>query len=80
MAAVSTILHTYPAPKFSLSSHAQKALCKPAQWTLTSSLLLPHFPLLPSLQNIVLPKGFLQSLTGKHVLVKLKWGLEYKGE
>ena len=26
-----------------------------------------------------MPKGFLQSLTGKHVAVKLKWGMEYTG-
>lgn len=25
------------------------------------------------------PKPFLQGLTGKPVLVKLKWGMEYKG-
>mmetsp|Transcript_19811 Transcript_19811/g.64410 ORF Transcript_19811/g.64410 Transcript_19811/m.64410 type:complete len:88 (-) Transcript_19811:372-635(-) len=25
------------------------------------------------------PKPFLQSLTGKQVIVKLKWGMEYKG-
>ncbi len=26
-----------------------------------------------------MPKGFLQSLTGKTVAVKLKWGMEYRG-
>lgn len=26
-----------------------------------------------------MPKGFLQSLTGKPVAVKLKWGMEYRG-
>uniref|UniRef100_A0A8R1DTC9 Sm protein F n=1 Tax=Caenorhabditis japonica TaxID=281687 RepID=A0A8R1DTC9_CAEJA len=25
------------------------------------------------------PKPFLNSLTGKHVVCKLKWGMEYKG-
>ena len=25
------------------------------------------------------PKPFLQELTGKSVIVKLKWGMEYKG-
>lgn len=25
------------------------------------------------------PKPFLNNLTGKHVMVKLKWGMEYKG-
>ena len=25
------------------------------------------------------PKPFLMSLTGKPVLIKLKWGMEYKG-
>ncbi|GAU35208.1 hypothetical protein TSUD_204840 [Trifolium subterraneum] len=25
------------------------------------------------------PKPFLNNLTGKHVIVKLKWGMEYKG-
>jgi small nuclear ribonucleoprotein F len=29
--------------------------------------------------QIVPPKAFLQSLTGKTVCVKLKWGMEYKG-
>ena len=33
-----------------------------------------------SASTIVLPKGFLQSLTGKHVHVKLKWGMAYRGE
>eukprot|EP00048_Salpingoeca_helianthica_P014803 m.223649 g.223649 ORF g.223649 m.223649 type:complete len:83 (+) comp16290_c0_seq1:42-290(+) len=28
---------------------------------------------------LVTPKPFLNSLTGKPVLVKLKWGMEYKG-
>lgn len=27
----------------------------------------------------MLPKPFLQSLTGKRVLIKLKWGMEYRG-
>lgn len=26
------------------------------------------------------PKPFLNELTGKPVMVKLKWGMEYKGE
>jgi small nuclear ribonucleoprotein F len=30
-------------------------------------------------QSIVNPKPFLQGLTGKEVIVKLKWGMEYKG-
>ena len=25
------------------------------------------------------PKPFLQDLTGKHIIVKLKWGMEYHG-
>jgi small nuclear ribonucleoprotein F len=29
--------------------------------------------------NIVNPKPFLADLTGKPVMVKLKWGMEYKG-
>mgnify|MGYP002363349369 CR=1 FL=1 len=29
--------------------------------------------------NIVNPKPFLADLTGKLILVKLKWGMEYKG-
>ena len=29
--------------------------------------------------SIVNPKPFLAQLTGKSVLVKLKWGMEYKG-
>ena len=31
------------------------------------------------LQSIVNPKPFLTGLTGKEVIVKLKWGMEYKG-
>ena len=30
--------------------------------------------------QIVNPKPFLKDLTGKAVIVKLKWGMEYKGE
>ena len=43
-------------------------------------------PSLPATQSALrvprpedMPKGFLQSLTGKHVCVKLKWGMEYRG-
>ena len=33
-----------------------------------------------SVQNVpVNPKPFLQELTGKPCIVKLKWGMEYKG-
>jgi hypothetical protein len=31
------------------------------------------------LQSIVNPKPFLGELTGQEVIVKLKWGMEYKG-
>eukprot|EP00538_Stauroneis_constricta_P003106 CAMPEP_0119546142 /NCGR_PEP_ID=MMETSP1352-20130426/682_1 /TAXON_ID=265584 /ORGANISM="Stauroneis constricta, Strain CCMP1120" /LENGTH=84 /DNA_ID=CAMNT_0007590807 /DNA_START=98 /DNA_END=352 /DNA_ORIENTATION=+ len=31
-------------------------------------------------QFIVNPKPFLADLTGKHVRVKLKWGMEYQGQ
>ncbi|OIW09515.1 hypothetical protein TanjilG_11637 [Lupinus angustifolius] len=38
------------------------------------------YVLLLILQTIpVNPKPFLKNLTGKHVIVKLKWGMEYKG-
>ena len=30
--------------------------------------------------SIVNPKPFLNDLTGKNVLVKLKWGMEYEGK
>lgn len=34
----------------------------------------------PALQAVPLnPKPFLNGLTGKPVIVKLKWGMEYKG-
>lgn len=36
--------------------------------------LLSHFQSLP-----LNPKPFLNGLTGKPVMVKLKWGMEYKG-
>ncbi|VEL06669.1 unnamed protein product [Protopolystoma xenopodis] len=29
--------------------------------------------------NVVNPKPFLSSITGKQVIVKLKWGMEYRG-
>lgn len=32
-----------------------------------------------SVPSIINPKPFLNALTGKAVLVKLKWGMEYKG-
>lgn len=33
-----------------------------------------------AMQNVpVNPKPFLQELTGKPCIVKLKWGMEYKG-
>jgi len=31
-------------------------------------------------QGVVNPKPFLAELVGKPVVVKLKWGMEYKGE
>ncbi len=34
---------------------------------------------LTGLAQIVNPKPFLKDLTGKAVVVKLKWGMEYKG-
>ncbi len=30
-------------------------------------------------QSIVNPKPFLSGLTGQQIIVKLKWGMEYKG-
>ena len=32
------------------------------------------------MQGVVNPKPFLMDLIGKQVVVKLKWGMEYKGE
>merc|ERR1711971_702201 len=32
-----------------------------------------------TMSGLVNPKPFLQGLTGKAVIVKLKWGMEYKG-
>jgi hypothetical protein len=40
-----------------------------------TDVLLPFFPM----QDFVNPKPFLQELAGKPVIVKLKWGTEYKG-
>uniref|UniRef100_A0A3Q2NT90 Small nuclear ribonucleoprotein F n=1 Tax=Fundulus heteroclitus TaxID=8078 RepID=A0A3Q2NT90_FUNHE len=38
------------------------------------------YPFLHLLQSLPLnPKPFLNGLTGKPVMVKLKWGMEYKG-
>jgi small nuclear ribonucleoprotein F len=28
---------------------------------------------------VVVPKQFLRDMTGKPIVVKLKWGMEYKG-
>lgn len=36
-------------------------------------LMFLHFP------QLINPKPFLNGLTGKPVIVKLKWGMEYKG-
>lgn len=42
--------------------------------------MAPDRPRPPSLQTVpVNPKPFLNDLTGKQVIVKLKWGMEYKG-
>lgn len=35
---------------------------------------------IPHVQGLVNPKPFLKSLISKPVMVKLKWGMEYKGE
>ena len=45
-----------------------------------AALIGPARPRPPSLQTVpVNPKPFLNDLTGKQVIVKLKWGMEYKG-
>ena len=43
--------------------------------------LLLYFYLCLHLQGVlpVNPKPFLNGLTGKPVIIKLKWGMEYKG-
>lgn len=38
-----------------------------------------HVPWLHAQTVPVNPKPFLNELTGKTVIVKLKWGMEYKG-
>ena len=42
------------------------------------SALMPVHPFLIKLIEIN-PKPFLQDLTGKSIIVKLKWGMEYHG-
>ena len=46
--------------------------CTATPSTFTTSALAPQVP--------VNPKPFLNDLTGKPVIAKLKWGMEYKGE
>ena len=51
----------------------------------TMSSLMPVTSPLPSSRDsktdimLINPKPFLQELTGKHIIVKLKWGQEYHG-
>ena len=51
----------------------------------TMSSLMPVTSPLPSSHDsktdimLINPKPFLQELTGKHIIVKLKWGQEYHG-
>jgi small nuclear ribonucleoprotein F len=47
---------------------------------LLGDLLMTHLLCGVSQTVPVNPKPFLNSLTGKPVIVKLKWGMEYKGE
>jgi hypothetical protein len=50
-----------------------------SQWNLCTSGDLTFVFLF--LQTVpVNPKPFLNGLTGKPVIIKLKWGMEYKGE
>ena len=42
-------------------------------------MLTRSLPLSPFFQVPVNPKPFLNDLTGKPVIAKLKWGMEYKG-
>lgn len=57
--------------------HAASLSFASARRNKTHLLSLPHL----SSQTIpVNPKPFLNELTGKPVIVKLKWGMEYKGE
>ncbi|KAG2578279.1 hypothetical protein PVAP13_6NG223900 [Panicum virgatum] len=44
-----------------------------------ASLILPSTSSAPMATVPVNPKPFLNNLTGKPVIVKLKWGMEYKG-
>lgn len=56
-------------------------------WT-PKFLLYDHFQCVHIIPNImcfvqmvpVNPKPFLTELTGKTIIVKLKWGMEYKGD
>ena len=53
-------------------------------YTNVSSVFLPRRPKVPTqlsftMAAVVNPKPFLNSLLGKVVMIKLKWGHEYKG-
>jgi hypothetical protein len=54
-------------------------LFQPFEAKLTSLHPLRPSCTLSTQQTIVNPKPFLAGLTGKEVIVKLKWGMEYKG-
>jgi hypothetical protein len=57
--------------------------CSPSDFRSISSVHNPNgfliLVLLPPQMNPVTPKPFLKELTGKQIIVKLKWGMEYKG-
>ncbi|XP_052417006.1 small nuclear ribonucleoprotein F [Carassius gibelio] len=47
---------------------------------LNKQFFLPQYPFSSTVMSLPLnPKPFLNGLTGKPVMVKLKWGMEYKG-
>lgn len=49
------------------------------RWLVCMYKYVSYAPLFPPQSLPLNPKPFLNGLTGKPVMVKLKWGMEYKG-
>ncbi|KAK8628386.1 hypothetical protein V6N13_064093 [Hibiscus sabdariffa] len=77
-----TYIHTLATNRISAKPCRNKPTAKGTSRNLSfsSHLSLAAASLLSSMATIpVNPKPFLNNLTGKTVIVKLKWGMEYKG-
>ncbi len=62
-----------------IANHDDRASAAAPSWTPSMPPLMPLPPITSPQSVPVNPKPFLNDLTGKQVIVKLKWGMEYKG-